>query len=135
MKREHGLVAGMIAVALLAARPGVSAPMPNAQSVPAQVVITVRPAPNGGPAEKLEGGDLTASQGNTRLPVVSLKRLVGDLAGMQLFIFLDDSTGSSTLGVHLPELKAFLGTLPAETQVAVGYMRNGNLRISTVIHD
>ena len=129
MKTELDLVAGMIAVALLAARPAASVPMPNAQSVPAQVVITVRPA-NGGPAEKLEAGDLTASQGNTRVPVVSLQRLVGDLAGMQLFVFLDDSTRSSSLGTHLSELKAFLGTLPAGTQVAVGYMRNGTFALA-----
>jgi hypothetical protein len=130
MKTELSLVAEMIAVTLLAARPVASAPMPNVQSVPTQVVITVRPAPNGGPVEKLEAGDLTASEGNTRVPVVSLQRLVGDLAGMQLFVFLDDSTGSSSLGTHLPELKAFLGTLPVETQVAVGYMRNGTFALA-----
>ena len=49
---------------------------------------------------------------------------------MQLFVFLDDSTGSSSLGTHLPELKAFIGALPPETQVAVGYMRNGTAALA-----
>ncbi len=44
---------------------------------------------------------------------------------MQLFVFLDDSTRSASLGTHLPELKVFLKSLPSTTQVAIGYMRNG----------
>jgi hypothetical protein len=44
---------------------------------------------------------------------------------MQLFILLDDSTRSFSLGTHLPELKAFVESLPASTVVAVGYMKNG----------
>jgi hypothetical protein len=130
MNTQRGLVAGMIAVAALAALPGISAPMPNAVSVPAEIVITVRLAPNGSPSENLEARDLTVSQGNDRVSVTSLQRLEGDLAGMQLFIFLDDSTGSSSLGAHLPELKAFLGTLPTSTQTAVGYMRNGTFALA-----
>jgi len=62
--------------------------------------------------------------------VVRLQRLAGDLGDMQLFVFLDDSTRSSSLGVQLPELKTFLESLPATTQVAVGYMRNGTFALA-----
>src|SRR5208283_1076941 len=33
---------------------------------------------------------------------------------------------SSSLGIQLPELKRFVESLPATTQVAIGYMRNGS---------
>ena len=80
--------------------------------------------------ENLEAADLTISEGRTLLPVVSLKRLTGDLAEMELFILLDDSTRSSSLGAQLPELREFLNSLPATTQVAVGYMHNGTFALA-----
>jgi hypothetical protein len=59
------------------------------------------------------------------VPVVRLQRLAGDLADVQLFVLLDDSTRSFSLGNHLAELKAFIESLPPTTHVAIGYMRNG----------
>jgi hypothetical protein len=56
--------------------------------------------------------------------------LAGDLADMQLFVFLDDSTRSSSLGTQLPDLKRFLKSLPPTTQVAVGYMHNGTFALA-----
>jgi len=112
MKIDQVVVTGMMAIALSAS--------PNADGVLTPMVITVRPA-----SESLEARDLTVLQGNTRVPVVRLQRLTGDLADMELFVLLDDSTRSSSLGIQLPELKTFLQSLPATTQVAVGYMRNG----------
>lgn len=133
MKIEQGFVIGVIgviAVALLAAEPGISASIPDAGAVPAQLVVTVRPAPNGTRAGNLEAGDLTVLQGKTPVPMLSLQRLAGDLADMQLFVFLDDSTRSSSLSLQLPELKTFLASLPATTEVAVGYMRNGTFALA-----
>jgi len=49
---------------------------------------------------------------------------------MQLFILLDDSTRSSSLGIQLPELKQFVASLPATTQVAIGYMHNGTFGLA-----
>lgn len=120
---------GVISAALAAASPGISASIPNAPGVPAQMVVTSRPAPGGRPAI-LEADDLKVLQGNTPVPVVGFKRLTGDMAAMQLFILLDDSTRSSSLGIQLPELKTFLKSLPDTTQVAVGYMRNGTFALS-----
>ncbi len=129
MKIEQGVVTGMIAVALVAVNPGFSASIPNATGVPTQMVITARPA-SGGSRPALEAGDLTVLRGNTPEPVVRLERLVGELADMQLFVFLDDSTRSSSLGIQLPELKTFLESLPATTEVAVGYMHNGTFALA-----
>lgn len=113
----------IMAVAFLAGIPGIAASNPSAPGIPAQMVITVRP-------DSLEVGDLTVLEGNTLAPVVGLQRLAGNLADMQIFVLLDDSTRSSSLGLQLPELKKFIGSLPATTQVAVGYMRNGTFDLA-----
>jgi hypothetical protein len=68
---------------------------------------------------------VTVVEGNTPAPVMRMERLAGDLADMQLFVCLDDSTRTSSLGTQIPELKRFVESLPASTQVAVGYIRNG----------
>jgi hypothetical protein len=112
----------VIAVVLAAGSLGRSASNPSA-AVPTQMVITARPQAS--PPPSLDAGDLAVLQNNTHVPVVSVQRLTGDLAGMQLFILLDDSTRSSSLGTQLPELKKFVEALPSTTQVAIGYMRNG----------
>lgn len=122
---------GMIVTAFLAASSGMLAAPPTAATVPAQsvqMVVTVQPAHHGGSVPNdLQPSDLMVMQGNTLVPVVRLQRLAGDLADMQLFVLLDDSTRTSSLSLHLPALKAFLSSLPATTSVAVGYVRNGTL--------
>ena len=97
----------------------------------AQMVITVQPAHRGGSVpEKLQTGDVTVLEGNSRVPVLGLERFAGNLAGMQLFVYLDDSTRSSSLGTQLPELKAFVKSLPASTQVGIGYMQHGTFALA-----
>jgi hypothetical protein len=126
LRREYAF-AGMLITALMAASPMLASP-PTATGAPAQsvqMVITVRPVQANG----LEARDLTVMQGNIPTPVERLRRFAGDLADMQLFILLDDSTQTSSLSLHLPELRAFLKSLPATTQVAVGYIRNGTVAL------
>jgi len=127
MKIER-VVTGTIAM-ILAVNPGISASNSNVTGIPTEMVITVRPT-QGSRLTSLEAGDLTVLRGNTRARVVGLQRLAGDLADMQLFVFLDDSTRSASLGIQLPELKTFLGSLPATTQTAVGYMHNGTFALA-----
>jgi hypothetical protein len=94
------------------------------------MVITMRPALGDNRSDGLEAADVTVLRGNTPVPVVRFERLSGDLADMQLFVLLDDSTRSSSLAIQLPELKTFIESLPATTQVAVGYMRNGTFGLT-----
>ena len=115
---------------MVAANPALPASSPNSAGVPAQMVITVEPVHHGSVREELQPRDVTVVEHNTNLPVVHLQRLAGDLANMQLFVFLDDSTRSSSLGLHIPELRTFLKALPPTTQVAVGYMRNGTFALA-----
>jgi hypothetical protein len=120
-----GTVTGFIAVTLIAPSLGIASSLPNATNAPTQMVITVHPTKNGGQPATLEAKDVTVLRGKTQAPVVRLQHLSGNLADMQLFVLLDDSTRSSSLGNHLAELRAFIESLPGTTQVAVGYMRNG----------
>ena len=100
-------------------------------STPADMVITVQPAHHGAaePA-RLQMSDVTVTEGGSPVPVTALSRLAGNLANMQLFIYLDDSTRSSSLGVQLGQLKEFVRALPASTQVAIGYMHNGTYALT-----
>lgn len=126
MQMREYFVAGVAAVALMAIGPGISASTRNPEAVPTHMVITVLPGTAGNRSDHvLEPGELTVLQGNVPAPVLSVQRLTGDLATMQLVVLLDDSTQSASLGTHLGELKTFLESLPATTQVSVGYMRNG----------
>lgn len=91
----------------------------------AETIITVKPTRKGADVKPLASNDVLAYAGKNRTQVTSLEPLKGNLASLQLFIFLDDSTRSGVLGTQLPELKKFVRSLPASTQVAIGYMRNG----------
>jgi|HubBroStandDraft_4_1064222.scaffolds.fasta_scaffold128067_2 hypothetical protein len=121
----NALLVGIIGTAL-----AISALGRDAAIAPTQMVITVRPAPGDDRPISLEPGDLTVLRGNAPERILRLKRLTGDLADMQLFVLLDDSTRSASLGLQLPELKRFLESLPATTQVAIGYMRNGSFGLA-----
>jgi len=128
-KREPKIFA-IIAAALLLAAFHLSASGPDGAGT-TQMVITLQPSHQGDRAPgSLQLGDVVVEQGKTRAPVVGLQRLAGQLADMQLFVLLDDSTQSASLGTQLPELKKFIGNLPAATQVAVGYMRNGTFALA-----
>jgi hypothetical protein len=132
MNIERQLVfAGVLVAVLAAAIPAMAASAPNSTGVPAQMVITVQPSAHGsGVPASLQAPDVVVQQAKTTLPVTLLQRMAGDLANMQLFVFLDDSTRSASLGTHLPELKTFLNSLPATAEVAVGYMRNGTVALA-----
>jgi hypothetical protein len=119
------VITGVVAAILLEGSPAISAPKTNTANASTQAVITVRSALGDNRSNGLEAADLTVLRGNIPTPVVRLDRLSGAIADMQLFVLLDDSSRSFSLGVQLPELKTFLESLPTTTQVAIGYMRNG----------
>lgn len=120
--KANPVLAGIIGVSLAA---GLWAAPPNAAPVPTQMVITVRRAPGDDRPINLQPGDVTLLHANTPVRLLRLDRLTGDLADMQLFILMDDSTRTTSLGLQLPELKSFIESLPASTEVGVGYMNHG----------
>ena len=116
-------------LALAAALPAFPASLPDITGAP-QMVVTVLPGQNGSRPENLAPGDINVQFDKAPAPVVHMQRLTGDLANMQLFLFLDDSTRSSSLGTHFKELKEFITSLPPTTQVGIGYMRNGTYSLA-----
>jgi hypothetical protein len=124
------IMTAAVAAILVAGTPAIAAPKTNTTSVPTPIVVTVRPGPGDNRPDGLEAGDLSVLRGNVPAPVVRVERLSGDLADMQLFVLLDDSTRSSSLANQLPELRTFLESLPASTQVAIGYMQHGTFSLA-----
>jgi len=117
-----------LAVAMAAA---VMAAPPDAAHAPAQMVVTVQAAQKGATIPpNLGSGDLLVLQDNKPISVVGLQRLPADMSDLQLFIYLDDSTRSASLGTHIPELRNFVQSLPDTAQVAIGYMRNGTFALA-----
>jgi hypothetical protein len=99
---------------------------PAAGGPSAQMTITVEPAPHAAAAPPaLTPADLTVLERDARAPVIRLDRLPADQADMQLFVVMDDSTRSSSLGLQLPDLKKWVDSLPPGAQVAIGYIHNG----------
>ena len=134
MKIANYTALGAIA-ALVFTNSGLSASLGDTAPVRANIVVTVLPKHGNNPPETLGADDLAVVigrnlVGNSRARVTATQPLTGDLAAMQLFVLLDDSTRSSSLGVQLPDLKAFLESLPASAEVAVGYMRNGTAALA-----
>ena len=103
----------IVAAAALAVAAGISAST-RFDTAPTKIVITVLPSRGATTPEPIRPSDVSVQEGNAPVPVVSLQRLSGDLAGVQLFILLDDSSQSSSLSVHFGELRAFINPYPPE---------------------
>ena len=129
MKINRYLVTAISGLALVAAMPGYSASLPDITGSP-QMVVTMLPGAGGSRPDNLAPGDINVQLSKTPAQIIHLQRLSGDLADMQLFVLLDDSSRTGSLGTHLKELKDFFNSLPPTTQLAVGYMRNGTVSMS-----
>lgn len=118
------LLTAAIAAGLAATAPCAFASEISPKDARAQMVVTVERSGAALP-EALGAKNITVTADKTPMPVMDVQRLEGSLAGMQLYILLDDSSGAASLGIHLPEVAAFIKALPATTQVGVGYMWHG----------
>ena len=129
MKTKSCILSVVLGAALFAAAAD-AASIPDPTGVPTPMVITALPSHAGSQPATLQSGDVQVLENNAPAQVVGMQRLAGNLAGMQLFILLDDSTRSQSLSIHLPALRTFLQSLPASTQVAVGYMQSGSFAMT-----
>jgi hypothetical protein len=129
MKIPSYLLTGLLGLGLVVANSGFSATLPDAKNAP-QMVVTLLPGAGGARPDNLAPGELAVTLGKSPAQVVRLERLTGDLADMQLFDFMDDSTRSASAGVHFKELKEFFQALPPTTQLGLGYMRNGTFALA-----
>jgi hypothetical protein len=120
MIRIGTLIAGLAVVCALSAR---DLPAPGS---PVSVIVTAT-GQKDAPAPQLTVDDVFVSQNKQHMPVTGLEPLRSQ-NGLQLWLLIDD--GSSTnLGTQLADLKRFVLTQPASTQVGIGYMRNGTVQM------
>jgi len=68
---------------------------------------------------------ITLSANRKAQEVTGWTPLRGERAGLQLVVLIDDASRGN-VSLQWNELKSFLTALPPNTQVAIGYMRNGS---------
>jgi hypothetical protein len=98
---------------------------PSAPGVPVSIVVTLEPK-HGRTIPPIEQQDITVQEGRDKRPVTGLTPLHGK---MQLMLLIDDSA-RGTFDTEINTLKQFVNALPADTEVAVAYMRNGMAQIT-----
>ncbi len=111
-------------IALLAAAGGVFALQNNeAPGVPVSITITAE-AGRAKVIPTLTKNDIAVSQGKDKRPILDVTPLGQQNQSMQLLLLISDSARSS-FDTEINVLKQFITSLPASTEIGIGYMRNG----------
>ena len=100
----------------------------NSPTSVAEIIVTVQSRSDSA-SRGLQADHVSVYQGNSQRKVIGLERLTGEDAAMQLFIYVDDSIRTETLRTLLPDLQNFVQALPENSEVAVGSLHNGELRL------
>lgn len=116
-----GVVCGMIAAGSLFARQNTQA------GVPISMVVTLE-AKRGKTMAAVEQQDVMVKEGREQRPVTGFVPLHGQEGSLQLMLLIDDSA-RGTFDTEINTLKQFVNSLPPETEVAIGYMRNGMTQV------
>lgn len=95
----------------------------TAPGVPVSITITAEPD-HGKVVPTLSKEDVAVFQGKEKRPVTDLTPLGQADQPMQLLMLFSDSARAS-FNTEITTLKQFITSLPASTEVGVGYMRNG----------
>lgn len=77
----------------------------------------------------LQRDDISAEVDHKPARVASWTPLTGDQAALQLYIVIDDAT-STKLGVQFNDLKNFINSQPATTQIGIAYLQFGTAKIA-----
>lgn len=97
----------------------------GASPASASTIVTVEASKHQTPSP-IVADNLLVYTGKNPARVTSVEPLNTASVKTQLFIYLDDSSRGGSLAPTLGELKNFVTSLPENTQVAIGYMRNGS---------
>lgn len=95
----------------------------SAPGTPVRIIVTFEPK-HSKAIPAVEPQDITVSEGRDKRPITSLTPLPLGQGNTQLMLLIDDSA-RGTFGTEIGTLKQFVNALPADTEVAVAYMRNG----------
>ena len=101
----------------------------NAPGPTVSMIVTAE-ARRGKVIPSLDPQDIRLTENGKDRPVTGLLPLTGEHAGLQLLLLIDDSAQSS-FGTEIPTLKQFITSLPSNTEVGIGYMRNGMTQMTS----
>ncbi|HEY3975500.1 MAG TPA: hypothetical protein VGM18_21050 [Candidatus Sulfotelmatobacter sp.] len=102
--------------------------------VPAHMVVTVEPR-HGDTPPAINQEDVRVYEGHDRDKVTEWVPAQGDRAALELFVLLDDGSGSGSLGTQLEDIRRFINAQPATTKIGVAYMRDGTAMIEQDLTD
>ena len=100
---------------------------------PVHMVVTAE-AHHGSDVPVIQLEDVMVYQGRDRVKTTDWIPLQGEHAALELFILLDDASGTS-LGSQLEDIRRFINAQPATTRIGVGYMRDGTVAMAQNLTD
>ena len=129
MKRRHMkwlTILGVVIDLGLVALSG-RAQQPSPGTVPVSTVVSVE-ARHGKDVPAVYREDVRVFQGKDRDQVTNWVPLQGNQAGLELFVLIDETSGTSVAS-QFDDLRRFLTSQPPMTAVAIGYMQNGTVQV------
>lgn len=99
-------------------------------SVQVHMVIANEGVQTGDDAPVLTPGNVHIKQGKTTLRVTQVIPAKGNNAALQLFIMIDDTCDTSSIGNNLNDIRDFVSAQPATTVIGIGYMSNAGVQIA-----
>lgn len=123
MNRKFVLLFSTAAL-VAASLPGLAAN--NAPGVPVSVLVTVESKGINPPTLAKE--EIRVQENKQVRPITNLRKL--DAVKSQLLLLIDDSAGGS-FDTQIQEVKNFVTSLPADTEIAIGYMHNGTAQMTS----
>lgn len=91
------------------------------------LIVSAEPKDHQSPV--LQRDDISAEVDHKPARVASWIPLTGDQAALQLYIVIDDAD-STKLGVQFNDLKNFINSQPATTQIGIAYLQFGTAKIA-----
>jgi len=99
----------------------------TANGVSTRMVVTVE-SHRGSEPPVINREDVVVHEGKDRDQVTGWVAAQGERAALELFILLDDSSGTS-LGTQFQDIRKFIDGQPASAKIGIAYMQNGIARI------
>ena len=100
---------------------------PETNGVPVQMVVTVEPH-KGANMPSVSASDVMVMEGKDRDRVTGWVPALGDHAGLEFFILIDDSLDRN-VALQFSDIRKFIDEQPPATQVGIAYMQNGIARV------
>jgi len=118
----------MLLVGFCTTTPSFSAQQKTAGTTPVSVVVSAE-AKQGNDVPNIFRQDVRVTAGRNRLEVTSWEPYQGNKAGLELMVLIDELSRPN-LSLNFDDLRRFFDAQPASTEIAVGYMENGSVRMA-----